>query len=106
MRFELHHKDGDRKNNILSNYLWCCVSCHKKAHYALGRARQFDRGYPVLPDKITSIEPEGEEDVYDIEMAAPAHNFVVDTSIITSNSHAVSVALDSLYGAYLKAHCP
>lgn len=59
-----------------------------------------------MPDKITSIEPEGEEDVYDIEMAAPAHNFVVDTSIITSNSHAVSVALDSLYGAYLKAHCP
>lgn len=39
-------------------------------------------------------------------MAAPAHNFVVDSGLITSNSHAVSVALDSLYGAYLKAHYP
>ncbi len=39
-------------------------------------------------------------------MEDPAHNFVVESGIVTSNSHAVCVALDSLYGAYAKAHYP
>lgn len=39
-RFELHHVDGDRYNNTVENFQWCCVSCHKKAHYRLGRTRQ------------------------------------------------------------------
>lgn len=105
-RFELHHRDGNRRNNDKTNFLWCCVSCHKKAHYSLGRTRQMERGYPVSLERITAIEFMGEEDVYDIEMAEPAHNFVVDSNIVTSNSHAVCVALDSLYGAWLKAHHP
>lgn len=106
IRFELHHRDGNRKNNDRSNFLWCCASCHKKAHYALGRTRQMERGYPITLEQIISIEFVKEEDVYDVEMAEPAHNFVVDTNIVTSNSHAVCVALDSLYGAWLKAHHP
>lgn len=65
-----------------------------------------ERGYPVTLEPIISIEFVKKEDVYDVEMAEPAHNFVVDTNIVTSNSHAVCVALDSLYGAWLKAHHP
>ena len=56
--------------------------------------------------KLMSIEAHGEQDVYDVEMAEPAHNFVIDSDIITSNSHAYCVALDSLYGAWAKAHHP
>ena len=72
----------------------------------MGRTKQFELGYPAITDRIASIECIGEEDVYDVEMHAPAHNFVVDGGIVTSNSHAVCVALDSLYGAFLKAHYP
>ena len=43
---------------------------------------------------------------YDVEMAAPAHTFVIDNGLVVSNSHSYCVALDSLYGAWLKAHYP
>lgn len=57
-------------------------------------------------DAITSIEPTGKHVlVYDIAMQAPAHN-VIAGGIVASNSHAYSVAGDSLYGAYLKSHYP
>ena len=47
------------------------------------------------------------KDVYDIEMADPAHTFITESGLITSNcSHAYCVALDSLYGAWIKAHYP
>ena len=57
-------------------------------------------------EKITSIVPQKEEMTYDIEMSEPAHNFVANEGIITSNSHSYCVSLDSLYGAWLKAHYP
>lgn len=37
--------------------------------------------------KIVSIEFIGNENVYDVEMANPYHNFLVDGNIVTSNSH-------------------
>lgn len=43
---------------------------------------------------------------YDVEMADPYHNFVANDGIVTCNSHAYCVALDSLYSAYAKAHYP
>ena len=57
-------------------------------------------------EKICEIEPFCIEDVYDVEMMAPNHNFAIDNGIITSNSHSYCVAIDSLYGAYLKATYP
>ena len=60
----------------------------------------------VKKSKIVSIEFLRNDDVYDIEMASPAHNFISDTGLITSNSHSLSYAYDSLYGAYLKSHYP
>lgn len=55
---------------------------------------------------ISSIIPLGEAMTYDVEMAAPAHTFVIDNGLVVSNSHSYCVALDSLYGAWLKAHYP
>ena len=60
---------------------------------------------PLLK-KIASIEDIGEAPTYDVEMAEPSHNFTTGTGIITSNSHSYCVSLDSLYGAWLKAHHP
>ena len=105
-RFELHHKDGDETNNIIENYLWCCVSCHKKEHYKMGRTKVFGKGIHTNTNKIISIEYVGKEKVYDIEMQDPAHTFITISGLVTSNSHSYCVALDSLYGAYLKSHYP
>lgn len=104
--FELHHIDGDRTNNTLSNLVWLCNSCHKKAHYSTGRVKRYEKGIPSIEDEIVSIEPAGEKNVYDVEMAAPNHNFVLDNGLVVGNSHSTAVALDSLYTAWAKAHYP
>ena len=107
LRFELHHKDGDRTNNVPDNYAWLCVKCHKKKHFQeLNRVRKGQKGYPTHEERIISIEMDGYSDVFDVEMEHPYHNFLLSSGIVTGNSHSVSVALDSLYTAYAKAHYP
>ncbi len=106
IRFELHHKDQDRTNNEEHNLIWCCVPCHKKEHYNNNRVKIYEKGLLTTTRKIVSIEYVGEEMTYDIEMTAPAHNFISETGLVTSNSHSYSVAIDGLYGAYLKSHYP
>lgn len=105
-KFELHHVDMDRTNNNSENLKWLCNSCHKKIHYKLGRMKSFEKGIPVTTSKIVSIKYIKTNKVYDIEMEAPAHNFISESGLITSNSHSLSYAYDSLYGAYLKSHYP
>ena len=106
--FELHHIDLDRTNNVISNYKWLCNSCHKKIHYKNNRNARFKRGLTTRLEKIISIEYIGKENVYSISMDNPYHTFTVESGIVTSNcsSHAVGVAIDCLYGAYLKSHYP
>ena len=72
----------------------------------LGRMKSFEKGIPVTTSKIVSIKYIKTDKVYDIEMEAPAHNFISESGLITSNSHSLSYAYDSLYGAYLKSHYP
>ena len=74
--------------------------------FAMGRVKRFEKGIPSFEEEIVSIEPAGQEDVYDVEMAAPDHNFVLDNGLVIGNSHATAVALDSLYTAWAKAHYP
>lgn len=106
-RFELHHKDFCRTNNNIDNYQWLCASCHKKIHYQNNRTKKYENGIVAYLDPIISIEPESIENVYDISMAEPYHNFVVNDGLVTSNSpHGVATALDCMYGAYLKANFP
>lgn len=106
MRFELPHIDGDRTNNKNSNLKWLCVSCHKKEHYIMGRRKVYEKGIPTEESKIESITFLREDMTYDIEMEAPAHTFVSESGLVTSNSHSLAYAYDSLYGAYLKSHYP
>ena len=72
--------------------------------YVRGEYKKYNN--PPIKDCIISIEPMGLQHVYDIEMMAPNHNFISQSGLITSNSHSLSVALDSLYGAYLKSTYP
>lgn len=74
--------------------------------YVLDKEIKSSKDLLVKKDKIISIKFLRNDDVYDIEMASPAHNFISITGLITSNSHSLSYAYDSLYGAYLKSHYP
>lgn len=105
-RFEMHHKDFNRKNNDTDNFQWLCVSCHKKEHYKHGRAKKGDHGYVLIEDKIKSITYVGIEDVYDVEMAHPNHTFVVNNGLVVCNSHSQSYGYMAYITAYLKAHYP
>lgn len=64
------------------------------------------RSYLAVPDKIVSITPIGEEDVYDIEMKAPYHTLTVNNGFVVSNSHAAAYGVTAWRSAYLKAHYP
>ena len=106
-RMEVHHKDGDHMNNKLSNLLVVCPSCHKKEHYRkLGRIKVMGKGYPVRLDKIASIEYLETGETYDVEMEAPNHNLVVESGIVTSNSHSCSYAYLAYACQYLKVYYP
>lgn len=105
-RKEIHHKDGDHSNNEPSNLILSCVSCHKKAHYAMGRTKQGEKGLICGIEKIISIEFVGEELVYDVEMAYPFHTIVMESGIIASNSHSAAYAVVAYNGMWLKHHYP
>ena len=105
-RFEMHHVNGDRTNNSRDNLKWLCVSCHKKAHYRMGRKCKGDNGYELLTDKIASITYIGVEDVYDIEMASPNHTVLVNNGLVVSNSHSAAYGMTAWVTAYLKSHYP
>lgn len=105
-RFEMHHKNGDRKDNTPENLEWLCVSCHKKEHYKMGRTRQGGNGYELKEEKIVSIELVGMENVYDIEMEDPYHTVLVNDGIVVSNSHSAAYGMTAWVTAYLKCHYP
>lgn len=50
---------------------------------------------------IVSVVEVGEEDTYDLEVEHPDHQFYLSNGILSSNSHAVSYAIDSYYCAWL-----
>lgn len=77
---ELAHIDGNPMNNDNGNVQGMCIPCH----------RAMDRGtYPesVYPSTIVSIEPAGEEMVYDLEMDGEYPWFVAN-GLVVHNSYA------------------
>lgn len=103
-KFELHHIDHDRKNNSPDNLQWLCNSCHKKEHYKSGRTKAGEKGYPAETSPIISIEYLRDDMTYDITMDDPNHTFVTESGLVVCNCHAYSMAGDSLYNAWFKAH--
>lgn len=71
---EIHHIDKNPKNNDESNIKILCSKCHHLWHRpgAIGCFR----------DKIISIKYVGVEDVYDLEMEAPYHNYVANGIVV------------------------
>ena len=106
-RLEVHHLDGDHGNNELDNLSLICPSCHKKEHYRNhNRNKIGEKGLFSSLQKIVSIEPDCIENVYDVEIDHPEHNFVTDKGIVTCNSHAIAYSRNGYNCIWLKVHYP
>ena len=75
---ELHHIDGDFRNNNSSNFKCLCRECHKKINVEKNRKKEYEYFF----DSITSIDYTGEEEMYDIQMSAPNDNFLANNIIV------------------------
>lgn len=79
-----------------------CVSHHKVYDYRKnGRRRRGEKGYPVIPSRIVSIEYVGEEMTYDLEMSDPHHSWV-GNDVVTHNSHATGYAMQPCWETWTK----
>ena len=80
-----HHKDRDPWNNEPNNLATLCAQCHRERH-----AREDSYGNPYLHkyvsyDRIVSIAYVGEEQVFDLVMTGPNHNFIAN-GFVSHNS--------------------
>lgn len=73
---EVHHWDRNRRNNSIDNLLRICINCHDKLHHG------WHVGCVAHPDEVVSIVAIGSQGVFDIEMAAPYHNYVADGFVV------------------------
>jgi len=81
---EIHHiepvHESPEKAFQIDNVVALCKTCHKNRHKKQG----WQEGSPLRPShvKVTSIEGAGEEDVYDLSVASPYHNFVANNFVV------------------------
>lgn len=87
---EIHHKDGNWKNNDLSNLQVLCAGCHAKLERGIRDTSH--NGYEYEFDKIISIVEIGEEDVYDISMQGDENlaNFIANGFVVHNCKHKLS----------------
>lgn len=81
-------------------------SLYVKSGPKIDNVRSVDEEYGNNIRTIASIQYLKTDMTYDVEMAEPAHTIVSESGLVASNSHSLSYAYDSLYGAYLKSHYP
>ena len=95
---EVHHLDENPTNDELSNLQVLTKGEHDSEHFG-------DRfAYRVIPDEIIAIEPVGDHHTYDIEMAAPDHNFVAQRFVV-HNSGKSGIAMQFLGSAQEHGIC-
>lgn len=81
-RLEVHHIDRNPYNNDPSNKLTLCDRCHKYVHKRFDNfGNPFKHRY-VDYDEIISIEPVGEERVFDLKMEGPNYNFIANGFVV------------------------
>lgn len=79
---EVHHIDENRSNNLPSNLITLCESCHQRVH-----SRNLQT---IYQDEIVSIEDAGEQVVYDISMASEHHSFVANGIVVHNCNYSKS----------------
>lgn len=107
-RLEIHHINGDHSDvgDNYSNVRTLCPSCHKKAHYEMGRVKMGRKGLGTAVVQVVSVEYLCDTAVYDVEMEHPHHTFLTGKGVVTCNSHATAYGLTAYVGAWLKTYYP
>lgn len=107
-RFEVHHRNKNRNNNLERNLIWLCNSCHKKIHYEeLNRVKVGEKGYFVNQEKIISIDYCGYKQTYNVEVSGDvSHTFLNFEGIVTSNSHAAAYTIMGYWSQWFKVNYP
>lgn len=92
---EVHHIDENHFNNVPSNLITLCESCHQRVH---NKNLLF-----AIPDTVVSIEYVGCIPVFDIEMDSPYHNFVANGVVV----HNCNYSKDKFGGdvTYILPYC-
>jgi hypothetical protein len=88
----VHHRDENPRNNADENLVKVCTNCHAKLHHG------WWVGVVTHPDEIVSIREIGVEDVYDLEMEAPFHNYVADGFIVHNSTRFCNYGNDRFGG--------
>jgi len=88
MAKERHHIDRDPTNTDGSNILCVCVNCHRKLH------KGWWVGTKTHPDTIISITKVGVEDVYDLKMKSPFHNYIANGFVVHNSSRYCNYSKD------------
>ena len=82
VRLCIHHKDKNPHNNEEINKLTVCQPCHVAIHH---RNDYFGKPYQhkyIDFDHIINIEFVGNEEVFDIQMDNPDHNFIANGFVV------------------------
>jgi DNA-directed DNA polymerase III PolC len=83
-----------------------CNGCHKKLDYFKGeRKKRWTKGRPSIYEEVISVNYCGREEVFDVEMEGPIHNFIAN-GIVSHNSHATSYGIIAYWGMWLKVYYP
>ncbi|MFA5752852.1 MAG: hypothetical protein WC910_07285 [Bacteroidales bacterium] len=82
VRLCIHHKDGNPYNNSPENKITCCQPCHMSIHRRHDYFGQPKQHVYVDYDEIVSIEFIGDEEVFDIELESPNHNFIANGFVV------------------------
>jgi thymidylate synthase (FAD) len=81
-KMEACHRNGNSLDNRLENLYWGTSKQNSEDMIAHGR-----NGYLTGQDKkIISIEPDGEEMTYDIEVSGPWHNFSANDFVVHNST--------------------
>lgn len=86
---EIHHRDGNVYNNERDNLEVLCFKCHHDEHIKRRGKYIPHKQKEITFDKIIKIEFVGEEEVYDIQMKEPFHNFIAN-GFVSHNSGPIS----------------
>lgn len=78
----VHHRNEDRTDDALDNLEVLSHAEHSREHFVLANGRPRAGSYVATLDVVSSVEPAGRQQTYDIKMTAPWHNFVANDFIV------------------------
>ena len=109
---DVHHIDGNRENNSHDNLCFLCPNHHREIEnnyfdvneIKLARSKfelKFAESDDIVWGTLTSVEDCGEDDVYDITMAGPNHNFIAGGVVVHNCLEAKLEDDKSIYDHYI-----